>query len=233
MSTRYIWTALFLLCGLTGLSQQPLTNQRLFDTIPFLPDYWPKRVSQFEQEPLRTGGIIFLGNSITQGGDWKKLLNDSNAINRGIGGDITFGILKRLGDVIARRPKKVFILIGINDIGKDIPDAVIAGNVKTIIERIKSGSPETTVYLQTIMPVNPSVKGFPQHYDKNQHVTGTNMLLRKVAEETGVQLVDLYRLFVDENGMLTRKYTADGLHLTAEGGGYEKWIAYLKEQGCL
>lgn len=215
------------------LAQTPVTNQRLFDTIPFLPDFWPKRVALFESEPVEKGHIIFLGNSITQMGDWKKLLGDSSAINRGIGGDITFGVLKRLDDVIRRQPSKLFLLIGINDIGKDIPDAVIADNVKKIIRRVQAGSPHTRIYLQNIMPVNPTVQGFPQHYDKNAHVVSTNRLLAAVARETKVPLVDLYHLFVNGQGLLDKKYTADGLHLTSTGGGYEKWIALLKHKGYL
>src|SRR3954470_24562286 len=79
-----------------------VTNQRVGDTISVLGDVYKTRMAQFESEPVVTGKIIFLGNSITQGGDWKKLLNDSTIINRGIGGDITFGVLKRLDDVIKR-----------------------------------------------------------------------------------------------------------------------------------
>ncbi len=71
---------------------------------------------------------MFLGNSITEMGNWKNVLNDTTVINRGIGGDITYGVLKRLKDITDRRPSKLFILLGINDIGKDIPDAVIADN---------------------------------------------------------------------------------------------------------
>ena len=87
-------------------------------------------MEKFKSEPMVTGKIVFLGNSITEMGDWKKLTGDSTVINRGIGGDITFGILQRLDEVLNRKPSKIFLLIGINDIGKDIPPAVIADNIK-------------------------------------------------------------------------------------------------------
>ncbi|HVU56438.1 MAG TPA: hypothetical protein VHD83_15340 [Puia sp.] len=45
---------------------------------------------------MRRGGTIFLGNSITEYGDWQRLLHDARVINRGIAGDNTFGILDRL-----------------------------------------------------------------------------------------------------------------------------------------
>jgi lysophospholipase L1-like esterase len=218
---------------LTIQSQTKVTNQRLFDTVGFLPEYYPKRAAMFAEEPVIPGRIIFLGNSITQIGDWKKLLNDSTVINRGIAGDITFGVLKRLDDVIRRQPSKLFLLIGINDIGKDIPDAVIADNIRKIIVRVQAESPSTKIYVQSILPLNPEVPNFPQHYDKQGHVLNTNNLIKKVTEDTHCTYVNIHDLFTDKQGRLDAKYTVDGLHLTPAGGGYEKWVAYLRKQEYL
>jgi len=154
-------------------------------------------------------------------------------INRGIGGDITFGVLKRLDDVTRRQPSRLFLLIGINDIGKDIPDVVIADNIRKIVVRVQGESSSTKIYVQSILPVNPDVPDFPQHYDKQEHVLNTNKLIKKVAEDTHCTYINIHDLFTDEQGKLDAKYTADGLHLTPAGGGYEKWVAYLRGQGYL
>lgn len=222
-----------LLLPFVSHTQTNVTNQKLYDTIGFLPEYYPQRVAIFVKEPIVKGRIIFLGNSITQIGDWKKLLNDSTVINRGIGGDITFGVLKRLDDVIVRQPSKLFLLIGINDIGKDIPDAVIADNIRKIITRIQTESPTTKIYVQSILPLNPDVPNFPQHYDKQQHVLSTNKLIEKVAADTHCTYVNIHDLFADQQGRLDAKYTTDGLHLNPSGDGYQKWIEYLRKQGYL
>jgi len=166
-------------------------------------------------------------------GDWKKLLNDTTVINRGIAGDITFGVLKRLDDVILRQPSKLFLLIGINDIGKDIPDAVIADNIRKIIERVQSQSPSTKIYVHSLLPVNPDVKNFPQHYDKQEHILNTNKLIKRVTENAHCIYVNIHDLFKDKQGKLDAKYTFDGLHLTPSGDGYQKWVAYLRKQGYL
>ncbi len=216
----------FIACG-----QPSVTNQRLFDTIPFIPEHYPQRIAIFEKEPVVTGRIMFLGNSITEMGRWDKLLGDSAVVNRGIGGDITFGVLKRLDDVIRRQPSKLFLLIGINDIGKDIPDAVIADNIRKIITRIQSESGGTKIYLESILPVNPDVNGFPQHYDKNPHVVSTNALIQRVAADTKVTLIDTHSFFSDENGKLKREYTIEGLHINPKG--YEAWIKFLKDNHYL
>ena len=212
-------------------AQPELTNQNLFDLEPFRPEHYTQRVAQFEEEPVTTGRIIFLGNSITEGGNWPQLLGDSTVVNRGIGGDITFGVLERLDDIARRRPSKLFILIGINDIGKDIPDAVIADNVRKIIEHIRTESPATTIYLQSLLPVNPAYLGFPQHYDKEDHVLRVNKMLRTVAQVTQSRFVNLFPLFMDAQERLDEQYTGDGLHLNAKG--YAVWVDHLRHMGYL
>lgn len=222
-----------MLLPLMGISQSKVTNQRLFDTVGFIPEYYQPQVDKFEKEPVVRGRIIFLGNSITYLGDWKKLLHDSTVINRGIGGDITYGVLKRIGEVTRRQPSKLFILIGINDIGKDIPDAVIADNIRKIILRVQTECPSTKIYVQSILPLNPDVPNFPQHYDKQEHVLNTNKLIKQVAENSHVTYVNIHDLFTDSQGKLEAKYTIDGLHLKPIGEGYEKWVGYLQKQGYL
>src|SRR5688572_12322326 len=104
---KFLVPIFFMLLTTTVIAQQPFTtNQRIFDTIPFIPDHTRERVALFEKEPVVTGKIIFLGNSITEMGKWAALTGDNSVINRGIGGDITYGILRRLDDVIKRKPSK-------------------------------------------------------------------------------------------------------------------------------
>jgi lysophospholipase L1-like esterase len=212
-------------------AQSPLTTKRLNDTIPYIMEHHARRLALFASEPVVTGRVVFLGNSITEGGDWRKLLGDPTAVNRGIGGDITFGVLKRLDDVVRRKPAKLFLLIGINDIAKDIPDVVIADNVRKIIQEVQARSPGTTLYLQSVLPVNPDVPGFPQHYDKQEHVVNVNRLLRLVADSTRTRFLDLVPLFGDERGRLDARYTGDGLHLNE--AGYRRWAEFLRKSGSL
>jgi lysophospholipase L1-like esterase len=209
------------------------TNQNLFDTIPFIPEHGQRRMAIFQSEPRIPGRIVFLGNSITEGGDWKKLTGDTTVINRGIGGDITFSMLKRLDEILNLKPSNIFLLIGINDIGKDIPPAVIAENITKIIRSIQTESPATKIILQNLLPVNPTIDRFPQHYDKQQKIAETNKLLITVAKETHVPLVDLNKLFRDSKGNLLEKYTNDGLHLNSGGEGYRIWVNHLKQKGFL
>ncbi|MDB5131006.1 MAG: family lipase, partial [Mucilaginibacter sp.] len=128
------------------------------DTVQYEKKYYQKRTAIFNSEPVIKGKIIFLGNSLTQFGDWKKLLNDSSVINRGIAADNTNGVLARLNDVIIRQPAKLFIEIGINDISQNIPLQIIVKNILLIVERVHAQSPETKIYVDSILPTNDNAK---------------------------------------------------------------------------
>lgn len=219
--------------SISASAQTLVTNQRVFDTTAFIPEYGKLRRDKFIAEPTTTGRIMFLGNSITEMGDWKKLTGDTTVLNRGIGGDVTFGILNRMNEILRHQPSKVFLLIGINDIGKDIPDVVIVSNILKIVEAIKAGSPGTQVYIQSILPLNPDVQGFPQHYDKQAHVLNTNKLLAEACKNRGLTFVNIHDLFTDKHGNLKAELTADGLHLKPDGEGYQTWVAYLRSKKYL
>lgn len=221
----------FLLLFPLATTAQTVTNQNIFDTVPFIPEHTPQRLAQFAKEPIVTGKIIFLGNSITEMGDWKKVLNDSTVINRGIGGDNTYGVLKRLRDITDRNPSKVFILLGINDIGKDIPDVVIADNFLKIVREIHDKCPRTIIYVQSVLPVNPELPHFPQHYDKQDHILALNKLLASQAKVGNYTYIDIFHLFADKEGHLKSQYTYEGLHLKPPA--YPVWVNYLEKQGYL
>lgn len=221
---------IFLLFPIVGRAQS-VTNQNISDTTPFIPEHRQPRLDQFAREPVVAGRTIFLGNSITEMGNWKKVLNDTTVINRGIGGDITYGVLSRLNDITDRKPSKLFILLGINDIGKDIPDVVIADNYLKIVKEIHAKSPQTKIYVQSILPVNSTMPHFPQHYDKQEHVLAVNKMLRANAKIGDYTFIDIFHLFVDANQRLDSRYTYEGLHLRPEA--YPIWVAYLKKQGYL
>jgi lysophospholipase L1-like esterase len=193
----------------------------------FRPNNYALKVEQFRSYPNSSKDIIFLGNSITAGVDWTELLQRTDVRNRGISGDISFGVLERLNEVTEGKPAKLFILIGINDISRNIPDSFIVANYKKIIQRIKKESPKTKIYFQTLLPVNNEFTQFKNHYNKDVHILFVNEELKKLAAAEKVTLIDLYPHFLDTEKKLDKKYTIDGLHLNA--AGYRVWADILKK----
>ena len=179
--------------------------------------YYYHRKEHFESLPDTEGEIIFLGNSISDQCEWAELFSDPRVKNRGIGGDDTDGVLERLDEVTASHPDKIFLLIGTNDLsyGKDVPH--VLKNIALILDRVKADSPETMVYLQSILPVDDGI-----HYTRdNRQILEVNSKLPDLAKERGYTYVDLHTAFRNEAGILNPDYSYDGLHLS--GKGYLYW----------
>jgi len=219
-----IWV-LITACAL--LAHPELIAQRNYDTLPNLPEHYVKRLAEFKKQPIVKGKVIMLGNSITEGGNWKKLLKDSTVINRGISGDVTFGVINRLDDIIKRQPSKVFLLIGINDLSRKTPDEVILENLFSIVSKIRSGSPSTEIFVQSILPTNETFKNFmPNFKGKASSILTINTQLQRYADKMKFTYVDLYSKFLDANGLMDAKYATDGLHLNELG--YQHWVSILR-----
>jgi lysophospholipase L1-like esterase len=191
------------------------------------PGIYKSRLVFFKSYPNSKKDIIFVGNSITQGVDWAELLQNKHARNRGISGDITYGVLERLSELTEGQPASIFVLIGINDIEHNIPDSLIVNNYRRIIRRIKAESPRTKIYFHTLLPVNNEFTQFKKHYNKDEHIAFVNTELKKIASEENITLIDLHPHFLDASGKLDKRYTMDGLHLNAEG--YKVWAGILKQ----
>jgi lysophospholipase L1-like esterase len=228
MMKKLIYQGLFSLVIL-GLSIMAKAQESSWDNT-YRPAAYLKKLEAFQKEGINRKDVVFLGNSITAGTDWAKLLALPNAKNRGISGDITFGVLERLDQIILAKPRKVFVLIGINDISRNIPDSVILGNYKKIIQRIKDCSKRTKIYFYTLLPVNASFNKFKNHYGKDQHILWLNEQIKNLGDKR-VTIIDLYPHFTDADKHLKAEITADGLHLKPEG--YQIWAEVLKNGGYL
>lgn len=217
----------FIFC-LLGILLTTLTyaQKRTYDTVPNLPEHYWVRVEKFKKETNISGKVVFLGNSITEGGNWKKLLKDSTIINRGISGDNTFGVIARIDEIVKLKPASLFILIGTNDLSKKIPDEIVIENIFTIVSRVKAGSPKTKIFVQSILPINNTVEKFPQQFNNENHILTINDQLSRYAERLRYTYIDLYGKFLDDQGKLKSSYTFDGLHLNALG--YQQWVEILK-----
>jgi lysophospholipase L1-like esterase len=224
---------LFLLT-LFALASSVLRGQSpRYDTLRYARTHYQQRVKNFREEPVKWGRTILLGNSLTEFAEWQTLLQDTTVINRGIAGDNTFGILERLDDVISRKPSRLFVEAGINDLSQNIPVEVIAQNLFTIAARVKKESPITQVYIYSVLPTNDHVKAeYPDAFNKNHLANALNKLLRSGAKKNQFTFIDLVPLFADRQGKLREELAEpDGLHLNT--AGYHAWVNLLRTQHFL
>lgn len=183
--------------------------------------HYPERIKEFKRNSLNKNDIVFVGNSITeQGGSWAARFNDSTIRNRGISGDVTAGVLQRLGEIWYSKPRALFILIGINDMWIDTLSAdYIASNIVKIAAAIHSKSPHTRLYVQSILPTS---------FEKlTAKIKAVNDILKSNAGKKTYSFIDLHSFFADEKDLIKKEYTEDGVHLTDTG--YQQWVGVIKK----
>jgi lysophospholipase L1-like esterase len=182
-------------------------------------EHYLQRVAQFEQMPLHAGDVVFVGDSITEGGNWAEWFQCQHVSNFGIGGDTTQGVLNRLDMITQAKPGKIFLMIGINDLSvrgaQNIP--AILHDYRQILLRVIEESPETRIYVQSVLPVNKTIL---RCLFNNHDILVLNAGLREMSSELGLGYINLYPRFVKDN-QLNQAYTPDGLHLTRHG--YDLW----------
>jgi lysophospholipase L1-like esterase len=173
----------------------------------------------------KPGGIVFIGDSITQDYPVSEFYAGMNVLNRGIGGDTTEGLLKRLDvSVFELKPKTVVCLIGTNDFALlDATPEMVAANIERIVTLIKAFDPTIKIILESIYPVNPTLDPFTVGKRINQHIMKTNSILKHLSN---VDFVDLYPLLLDQMGNLNHSYSHDGLHVNMIG--YQKITEAIK-----
>jgi lysophospholipase L1-like esterase len=181
--------------------------------------YYYDKCSAFEILPDIEGEIIFLGDSITDRCEWDELFANYSIIRRGISGDITEGVLNRLSEITRRKPSKIFIMIGVNDLRRNYDiDSVIIKNYSQIIRSLQKDTKETKIYIQSVLPVNNKVKDAKT---TNNNINALNSKLQILAAVNGIKYIDLFDRFIDEEGNLHKDLTSDGLHIN--GKGYLIW----------
>lgn len=186
--------------------------------------YYHQKVRQFDKVKLPPGtATLFIGDSITEGYDLQRSYGDNTIVNMGIGGDFTSGVLMRLESVKRLKPRKIFLMIGINDIMKNVPRAVIHERYTEIISSIRRMSPQTILYIQSNLPTSCGNELVSAEYVMNE-VVALNTFLHGLCIQYGAHYIDLYPLF-SLNGSIRTECTYDGLHVTEKG--YTMWTAAI------
>ena len=189
---------------------------------PVNPDvYYARRATLFDLLPVYSSDIIMLGNSLTDGAEWNELFDNCHVKNRGIVGDIIPGFFERLEPILKGQPRKIFIMGGVNDISHGVSADSIVSAMTQVVTTIQARCPKTEIYVQSMLPFNNDVRLWKLLKDREQVVVDGNKGLESMCQRLGVTFINLYPLFVGENGKMKPEYTNDGLHLM--GGAYLIW----------
>ena len=165
--------------------------------------------------------IIFIGDSIVEYYPLQELFGTAKTIvNRGIRGYQT-GLLRDnldahlYGDAV----DQIVLLIGTNDIGKDIPINEALDNLERVIQSIARDYPLSQIKLLSILPVNEGEKYKQTIYIRtNEKIREWNQAYETLASAyMQVDFLPIYDSLTNSEGQLKSAYTTDGLHLSVAG----------------
>lgn len=191
-------------------------------------NYWKGTVSQFKiaNKILDKKPIIFLGDSLTERFRVNQFFNNSYVVNRGIGGDTSKGVLKRLKETALNlNPSKIFIMIGTNDIDTGHSSNFVINNYQKILNKIQNETPNALVYIQSISPFRNVGNKEKEKYNKVVHKT--NQKLKKLARSYKVKYINIAKNLSNSNGKLKKEVTIDGTHFN--GKGYKLWFKQINK----
>ncbi len=169
-----------------------------------------------------TNSVVFLGDSITERWlDLDKYFPGLKVANRGISADTSRGLRARLQDVMDLDPVAVVLLIGTNDIGMDADPAVVAENIKAIVDTLVTFKPIMPIVVCRVMP-----RGIYPNYFPDRLIHLNELLDYAFKGYKQVRICDTWTIFATRNGGVRRSEFPDFLHPNA--AGYAKWAAALK-----
>lgn len=187
---------------------------------------WKKDMDKFavadKKNPVKPGGVVFVGSSSIRMWDLKKSFPELDAVNRGFGGS-------RLEDsvyyadqiILPYKPKTVVVYAGDNDIAAKYTPEQILEDFQEFEAKVHKELPETEILY---IAVKPSLS----RWKMIEEVRATNKLIAAECAKTDhCEFIDIDAPMLGEDGKPRKElFKNDGLHMTDEG--YVIWAKELE-----
>lgn len=206
---------IFSSCGVNKEAIKPLNDYA----------HWHQRMVIFinEKDSIKNGSDIFFGDSIIEGFDLDTFFPESKPVNRGIVSDHIDGMITRMNVCLGEADNaRLFVLIGINDIGAKRSEKEIKYLYHSMVKKIAKNY-NYEVYLHSILPTSPRWKNCPPEL-----IQSMNIYIEKLAKKYDMNFVNIYPLFKNENSDYAKdELFRDGLHPNKKG--YQIWADHLEK----
>lgn len=186
--------------------------------------------------------ILFFGDSITESGrnpldktdlgvGYVKIVSGKlrllypevsfEFINRGVGGNTTGDLVKRIDeDVAAEQPDCVILQVGINDVwrrfdlGIEISPEEFRANYEELVTRIKATGAKLVIIQPFVLKIDSKQRFRPY---LNQFIA----IIREIAEREGIPVVPMDEIFTGATiDIAPSQFSQDGVHPTHRGCRY-------------
>lgn len=173
------------------------------------------------------GAVVFAGDSLT--GNWAikqmaELFPNLKVANRGIGGDVSRGLLFRFKeDVLDLKPRAVVICIGTNDLSAHADPAGVEFNIGLMLNQARAYSATMPIVLCLIPP-----RDSLEAPTKPGAFADLNARIAKLgAGKEHLAVLDLYTPLVTPEGKPKEEFfNKDRLHLNPLA--YQKWAEVIR-----
>ncbi len=187
---------------------------------------WKGEMDKFakkdEANPVKPGGVVFVGSSSIRMWDLDKSFSKLNALNRGFGGS-------RLEDsvyyadriILPYKPRTVVVYAGDNDVAAKYSPERIHEDFQEFVSVIREELPETKILY---IAVKPSLS----RWKMIEEVRATNKLIAEECAQTeNCEFIDIDGPMLGKDGKPRKElFKNDGLHMT--DAGYAIWAKELE-----
>lgn len=195
----------------TSTTSTTVTTQAAFNTV--------------EVDPAYFNDALFIGDSRTVGiRDYGTLKNadyfceeglaSSGALSAYVDGNTLEGVLS------SKTYGKVYIMLGINEVGNDFEYTLAA--FRRIVDTVRRLQPNAVIYLHGNLHVSLSAE---TSAISNERINYLNSGIAAMADNQKIFYIDINPVFDDEYGALREECTGDGIHVL--GMYYQNWCDWL------
>ncbi len=212
---RWIWVVLPYILACNTQPQYPTEHGQI--------SYFQERHSQYQALGLDKHDILLVGDDVIDRGIWNRFYNDSRVKNRGIALEGTQCTAFRLPELMESKPSKLFLCTGLYDLKLQKSATQTAAAILQMIETAHEISPETELYVMSIVP-DPKLQAQGENWVDSAYVV--NQRLAEAAENLPYTWLNTNEVLAGKNGVLKQGFTFDGSRIN--GAGYAHLTRYLE-----
>ncbi|MEZ8503772.1 SGNH/GDSL hydrolase family protein [Vibrio splendidus] len=161
--------------------------------------------------------LVMFGDSITEWAPWADIFRDVSMVNRGLAGDTTTGMLRRIDTTLNVKPKLVCFMAGINDLAQGYDVEHISQNYIDMLKVWQEN--DIRILVQSTLYVGSKLQGL------NPSVELLNSKISEYCSQQGIAFLDVNSV-LSPNQLLSNEYSCDDLHLNAKA--YQAWAEVLQ-----
>ncbi|MEZ8447503.1 SGNH/GDSL hydrolase family protein [Vibrio splendidus] len=161
--------------------------------------------------------LVMFGDSITEWAPWADIFRDVSMVNRGLAGDTTTGMLRRIDTTLNVKPKLVCFMAGINDLAQGYDVDHIYQNYIDMLKVWQEN--DIRILVQSTLYVGSKLQGL------NPSVELLNSKISEYCAQQGIAFLDVNSV-LSPNQLLSNEYSCDDLHLNAKA--YQAWSKVLQ-----